>query len=151
MNIIEQLRNWACSVRRKPTPLSEAIPMVTKAADEIERLQRERDALAEAIHNSCVVSGITVGDVDLSGPQLLLICKNLGQYAKELHQDVEEMREQRDRAMKVLHQSREALQFANDSPNGPITDTIWMMHTPETLFDYMDNALNPIEKEIQNS
>lgn len=41
----------------------------------------------------------------------------------------------------VLKESREALQFANDSPNSPISDTIWMMHRPETLFDFMDAAL----------
>lgn len=42
----------------------------------------------------------------------------------------------------ALQESRHALQFANDSPNGPINDTIWMMHNPETLFDYMDYALS---------
>jgi len=42
---------------------------------------------------------------------------------------------------KTLREVRESLQFANDSPNGPINDTIWMMHIPVTLFDYIDNVL----------
>jgi hypothetical protein len=41
----------------------------------------------------------------------------------------------------ALREVRQSLQFANDSPNGPIRDTIWMMHGPETLFDYIDAAL----------
>lgn len=41
----------------------------------------------------------------------------------------------------VLREARETLQFANDSPGGPISDTIWMMHRPETLFDFLDAAL----------
>ena len=36
---------------------------------------------------------------------------------------------------------RESLQFANESPGGPINDTIWMMHTPSTLFDYIDDVI----------
>lgn len=36
---------------------------------------------------------------------------------------------------------REALQLANDTPNGGITDTIWMPHAPQTLFDFIDEAL----------
>lgn len=43
--------------------------------------------------------------------------------------------------LKTLIEAREALQFANDSPKGPICDTIWMMHRPETLFDFLDVAI----------
>lgn len=45
---------------------------------------------------------------------------------------------------KVLVEVRESLQFANDSPNGGIDDTIWMMHSsaPETVFDFIDAALD---------
>ena len=45
------------------------------------------------------------------------------------------------RLRKVLIDVRHALQFASDSPGGGINDTIWMMHTPETLFDFIDAAL----------
>jgi hypothetical protein len=45
------------------------------------------------------------------------------------------------RLRKVLIDVRQALQFANDSPGGGINDTIWMMHTPEMLFDFIDAAL----------
>lgn len=55
---------------------------------------------------------------------------------------------QRDELLATLIESREALQLANDKPNGPIQDTIWMAHRPETLFDYMDAA---IEKAKGNS
>lgn len=41
----------------------------------------------------------------------------------------------------AMIEARHALQFANDTPNGPISDTIWMMHRPETLFDFMDAAI----------
>lgn len=44
-------------------------------------------------------------------------------------------------ARDALREAREALQFANDSPGGGISDTIWMMHRPETLFDFIDAAL----------
>lgn len=47
-----------------------------------------------------------------------------------------------EKQMDDLSEAREALQFANDTPNGPICDTIWMMHRPETLFDFMDEALS---------
>lgn len=45
------------------------------------------------------------------------------------------------RLRKVLVDVRQALQFANDSPNGGISDTLWMMHSPETVFDFIDAAL----------
>lgn len=40
MNIAQQLREWAENIRRKPAPLSDTIPMVCKAADEIDALKR---------------------------------------------------------------------------------------------------------------
>lgn len=40
--------------------------------------------------------------------------------------------------------ARQSLQVANDTPNGPINDTIW--HGPaETLFDFMDHAIAKAE------
>lgn len=41
-----------------------------------------------------------------------------------------------------LIEIRESLQFANDSPAGPITDTLWMMHGPETVFDALDALID---------
>ncbi len=49
--------------------------------------------------------------------------------------------------LEALKEAREALQFANDSPGGPITDTIWMVHEPETLFDFLDSAISAAEAE----
>ena len=39
MNFVERLREWAQNIRRKPAPLSDAIPMVCEAADRIEALE----------------------------------------------------------------------------------------------------------------
>lgn len=52
---------------------------------------------------------------------------------------------QRDELLAALKEAREALQFANDRPNGGISDTLWMMHRPETLFDFMDSAIAKAE------
>lgn len=41
----------------------------------------------------------------------------------------------------ALIEARHALQFANDSPGGPIVDTIWIMHSPGTIFDFLDAAI----------
>jgi hypothetical protein len=54
--------------------------------------------------------------------------------------------QEREECAKVLREAREALQFSNDTPNGAITDTIWMMHRPETLFDFMDAAIRARSK-----
>lgn len=45
--------------------------------------------------------------------------------------------------------ARYALQLANDTPNGPICDTIWMMHSMETLFDFMDATIAQTKEEHQ--
>ncbi|MEJ8837623.1 hypothetical protein [Ramlibacter sp. AN1133] len=47
-----------------------------------------------------------------------------------------------------LRAVREALQFANDSPGGPITDTIWLLHEPCTAFDAFDLALERLEAAL---
>lgn len=52
----------------------------------------------------------------------------------ELEAEIEELRA-------ALCDVRAALHLANDRPGGPISDTIWMTHTPETLFDFIDRAL----------
>lgn len=51
------------------------------------------------------------------------------------------------RLLEALKEAREALQFANNSPGGPITDTIWMVHQPETLFDFLDSAISVAEAQ----
>ena len=55
------------------------------------------------------------------------------------------------RLREAFRSARDTLQFANDSPNGGISDTIWMMHRPETLFDFMDSALatNPPDDALK--
>lgn len=51
------------------------------------------------------------------------------------------LREERDRLLATLMETRNALQIANEMVDGPIKDTIWMRDTPETLFDFMDVAI----------
>lgn len=64
-----------------------------------------------------------------------------GRYAIIPEGDYLELQQQRDELLAALIESRHALQFAKDNPNGGISDTIWMMHGPETLFDFMDAAI----------
>lgn len=45
------------------------------------------------------------------------------------------------RLRKVLIDVRNALQLANDTPNGGISDTLWMPDQPETVFDFIDAAM----------
>lgn len=52
---------------------------------------------------------------------------------------------ERDQLLAALKEAREALAFANDTPGGPIIDTIWMMHRPETLLDHLDAAIAAVK------
>ena len=52
-----------------------------------------------------------------------------------------DLKRQRDELLAAMIEAREALQFANDTPHGGISDTIWMMHRSETLFDFLDAAI----------
>jgi hypothetical protein len=51
MDIVDKARQWCKTVRTKPTPLSEAIPMVAKLCDENESLSNQlalaKEQLAE--------------------------------------------------------------------------------------------------------
>jgi len=55
------------------------------------------------------------------------------------------------RLRKALVDVRHALQFANDSPNGGITGTLWMMHSPETVFDFIDATLERDGDKVEDS
>lgn len=54
---------------------------------------------------------------------------------------VKQLQAERDMLLEAMSESRKALEHANELPNGPICDTIWMIEGPETLFDFMDSAL----------
>jgi hypothetical protein len=54
---------------------------------------------------------------------------------------------QRNTLLAAMQEVREALQLANDSPGGIITDTIWMPHRPETLLDFIDATITPLLPE----
>ena len=42
MNLIERLRGMVQKIRRTPMPIADVVPMLQEAADEIERLAREK-------------------------------------------------------------------------------------------------------------
>jgi hypothetical protein len=69
--------------------------------------------------------------------QLLKNADLLGEAADAL----DHMEKQNVMLLDALINARHALQLANDTPNGPICDTIWMMHSQETLFDFMDATI----------
>lgn len=48
-DITDQMRHWCNEVRRNPSPLADAIPMVQRASDEITRVRAERDKLREQL------------------------------------------------------------------------------------------------------
>ena len=52
-------------------------------------------------------------------------------------------REQRDELLAALVATKLTLELANDTPNGPIRDTIWYGDA-ETLFDFIDAALEKV-------
>jgi hypothetical protein len=54
---------------------------------------------------------------------------------------------QRNTLLNALREVREALQFATKNHDGPIRDTIWMVHRPETLFDFIDVTLEGLLPE----
>lgn len=41
----------------------------------------------------------------------------------------------------ALQQIRLALEVANNTPDGPVRDTIWMPDAVQTLFDFIDDQL----------
>jgi predicted nuclease with TOPRIM domain len=49
MDIVDKARQWCKTVRTKPTPLSEAIPMVAKLCDENESLRQKVSYLESGI------------------------------------------------------------------------------------------------------
>lgn len=48
--------------------------------------------------------------------------------------------------LNALKELRQALLFANENPGRGINDTIWMMDRPETLFDFIDAAIDKAEE-----
>lgn len=50
------------------------------------------------------------------------------------------MSDVRQRLLDIRH----SLQFANDSPGGGISDTLWMTHDNETVFDALDSVIEDI-------
>lgn len=98
--------------------------------DEYACFMNEEDARrVVACVNAC--AGIPTDDLEASPEHGLL---HLAEFTDSLVA-------QRDELLAALIESRHALQYANDNPNGGISDTIWMMHRPETVFDFMDAAI----------
>ena len=47
----------------------------------------------------------------------------------------------------ALQQIRLALEVANNTPDGPVRDTIWMPDAVQTLFDFIDEQLETMAPE----
>lgn len=62
-------------------------------------------------------------------------------HIEDLERRLREVIQHRNALLSALKEARESLQFAADSPGGLGADTIWMMHRHETLFDFMDAAI----------
>lgn len=58
---------------------------------------------------------------------------------------IEALEFQREEFLSAMIEARHTLQFENDNHGGKICDTIWMMHGPETLFDFMDDAISHVK------
>lgn len=67
--------------------------------------------------------------------------KDADAYTVRIEKERDSLRAVNAELLEALTEARHALQFANYTPGGPINDTIWMMHRPETLFDFMDAAI----------
>ena len=46
-----------------------------------------------------------------------------------------------------LTEIRNSLQFANDSPNSGISDTLWMIERPQTIFDAIDSLIEDLKAQ----
>lgn len=68
-------------------------------------------------------------------------CAHSTDVCEEAANEIERLIKERDELLSALIEARQALQFANDAPGGGINDTIWMMHRSETLFDFVDSAI----------
>lgn len=64
-------------------------------------------------------------------------CETAAQEIERLRKEVAGLRE-------TLANTRQAIERANTTPNGPICDTIWY-DNHETLFDYMDAAIDAMK------
>ncbi len=52
-------------------------------------------------------------------------------------------------ALVLLESVQRALHAANETPNGPITDTIWLLDSPCTAFDALEEAIDHIKSVPQ--
>lgn len=66
------------------------------------------------------------------------------QFNKEAAAELRRLHALNAELLADMKAARQSMQVANDTPNGPISDTIW--HGPsETLFDFMDYAIAKAE------
>ena len=61
---------------------------------------------------------------------------------EEAAAEITRLRAEAEALRKALQDVREALHLENEKLRGPICDTIWMPHGAETLFDFLDAALD---------
>lgn len=67
-DLVKRLRDWCVNIRRKPAPISDAVPMVQQAADRIEALEavlrQAREAIMQlvACHDEPSCPAIEIGE-----------------------------------------------------------------------------------------
>ena len=84
-------------------------------------------------------AGAASRDAEVAGLQEAL---KLARQGAELNfQVTKEEQAKNVRLLEAFTEVRNSLQFANDSPNGGINDTLWMMHRTSTIFDFTDSVL----------
>ena len=69
-------------------------------------------------------------------------CEMSKATARKAAAEITRLRAEAEALRKALQDVREALHLENEKLRGPICDTIWMPHGAETLFDFLDAALD---------
>jgi len=104
---------------------------------------------------TCYGSGVTLDgkDCGCGSRSFLRVDSTLVQMIQgnndeitKLRAELAEAKKDAERFKRIIIEVRETLQFANDSPNSPICDTIWMMHRAETLFDFIDGRMEEMNE-----
>ena len=84
--------------------------------------------------------------------EIEILRAKIAEYIEAYAAQAQELKDAWERNAALLvafNEVKHSLQFANDSPNGPIQDTVWMMHDNETLFDFIDSALTNSTKFLE--
>lgn len=77
------------------------------------QLRHERDALASTIRDMAVSAGICNTDAPLTGPHLLMLCAEVGTYAKQM-----------ETRIKIAESALQHISNGHGCPSALATDTL---------------------------